>query len=257
MQALSYYLKKNIYDFGKDFKQPRITQLKLSLSQHITGSRTLLYAGKTNFLRGLVSKQHSKNLEVVSGNRYSCKTALYFQGRHPVSRQQLLYIFLREQYLLKKSNLLLKFKKLLPAFKLMVISQSTGFYQKLNSGQGSSQNLVLYQTLNDYFFSPSFYFNINKGSRWLSMEEIINHFLFYSEGPCLPQGFSQGSVEAPKGHLGVSIISNGSNKPLRARIRSSILVMAGHVNSLVQGVGLGDFVVIVSASNIVVGEIDR
>ena len=89
------------------------------------------------------------------------------------------------------------------------------------------------------------------------MEEIINHFLFYSEGPCLPQGFSQGSVEAPKGHLGVSIISNGSNKPLRARIRSSILVMAGHVNSLVQGVALGDFVVIVSASNIVVGEIDR
>jgi NADH:ubiquinone oxidoreductase subunit D len=89
------------------------------------------------------------------------------------------------------------------------------------------------------------------------MEEIINHFLFYSEGPCLPPGFSQGAVEAPKGHLGVSIVSSGTNKPVRARIRSSILVMAGHVNNLVQNVGMGDFVCIVSASKFFFGEIDR
>jgi NADH-quinone oxidoreductase subunit D len=89
------------------------------------------------------------------------------------------------------------------------------------------------------------------------MEEIINHFLYYSEGPVLPSGFSQGSVEAPKGHLGVSIVSNGGNKGSRIRIRSSIQVMAGQITSLVQGVTLGDFVVIVSGSNIVVGEIDR
>ena len=120
-----------------------------------------------------------------------------------------------------------------------------------------SANLELYQTLNDYFFLSSSYLLINKNSRWYSMEEIINHFLFYSEGPSLPAGFSQGSVEAPKGHLAVSIISQGGNKPVRSRIRSSILVMAGHLNNLVQNVGLGDFVVIVSASNIVVGEIDR
>lgn len=89
------------------------------------------------------------------------------------------------------------------------------------------------------------------------MEDIINHFIFYSEGPVLPSGFSNGSVEAPKGHLGVSIISAGSNKPIRSRIRSSILVMAGQLTPLTHGVSLGDFVVIVSASNIVVGEIDR
>ena len=123
--------------------------------------------------------------------------------------------------------------------------------------QPRGSNLKLYQTLNDYFFSSQPLYSPQKNSRWYSMEEIINHFLFYSEGPILPPGFSQGSVEAPKGHLGVSIFSQGSNKPLRSRIRSSILVMASHLNSLVQNVGLGDFVVIVSASNIVVGEIDR
>ena len=144
-------------------------------------------------------------------------------------------------------------------FLKILIDNSSNFWYNLKgeSRTKASSNLRLYQTLNDYFFSPSSYFLIQKNSKWLSMEEIINHFLFYSEGPVLPSGFSQGSVEAPKGHLGVSIISQGSNKPVRSRVRSSILVMAGHLNNLVQNVGLGDFVVVVSASNIVVGEIDR
>jgi hypothetical protein len=119
------------------------------------------------------------------------------------------------------------------------------------------QQLALYQTISDYFFSPASAVGLSKNSKWVSMEELINHFLFYAEGPCLPLGLSQGAVEAPKGHLGVSVVSSGSSKPVRARIRSSILVMAGSINNLVKGVGLGDFVVIVSASNIVVGEIDR
>jgi len=89
------------------------------------------------------------------------------------------------------------------------------------------------------------------------MEELITHFLFYSEGPNLPSGFSSGSVEAPKGHLGVSLVSNGGAKVSRARVRSSIQVMAGQLTALVQGVALGDFVVIVSGSNIVIGEVDR
>lgn len=118
-------------------------------------------------------------------------------------------------------------------------------------------SVKLYQTLSDYFFSPGHSGLSTKNSKWYSMEEIITHFLFYSEGPVLPSGFSNGGVEAPKGHLGVSMVSTGGNKVTRARIRSSILVMAGQLNSIVQGVSLGDFVVIVSGSNIVIGEVDR
>ena len=132
-----------------------------------------------------------------------------------------------------------------------------GLTRRLGVSGAPVSNLPLRQSLNDYFFSPAIYSKLNKNSRWKSMEEIINHFLFYSEGPKLPSGFSQGSVEAPKGHLGVSIVSKGGNKGTRIRIRSSIQVMAGQITSLVQGVSLGDFVVIVSGSNIVVGEIDR
>ena len=164
-------------------------------------------------------------------------------------------------YLTKILNLPLKsFAKKLFYLRVLCatnLSRTIGVPCNASKRVETSFNLNAYQTLNDYFFSPNFSFNVNKNSRWLSMEEIINHFIFYSEGPSLPAGFAQGSVEAPKGHLGVSVFSNGGNKPLRSRIRSSILVMASHLNNLVQGVGLGDFVVIVSASNIVVGEIDR
>lgn len=89
------------------------------------------------------------------------------------------------------------------------------------------------------------------------MEEIITHFIFYSEGFSLPSGFSFGGIEAPKGHLGVSIISQNSNKPSRVRIRSSIQNMVGQLTQLVEGTPLGDFVVIVSGSYVVVGEVDR
>lgn len=73
----------------------------------------------------------------------------------------------------------------------------------------------------------------------------------------MPSGLGHGGVEAPKGHLAVVMVSQGGNKPVRVRIRSSIQVAASQITSLVQGVSLGDFVLIVSGSNIVVGEIDR
>lgn len=121
----------------------------------------------------------------------------------------------------------------------------------------SSSYLNVKMSINDYFFSSHSTKKWNKNSRWYSMEEIISHFIFYSEGFSLPSGFSYGSVEAPKGHLGVSMLSQNSNKPSRARIKSSIQNMMGQVTQLVEGTSLGDFVVIVSGSYIVVGEVDR
>lgn len=53
-----------------------------------------------------------------------------------------------------------------------------------------------------------------------SMESLIHHFKFYTEGLFLPAGFSYGCVEAPKGEFGVSVISLGDNLSLRCNIRS-------------------------------------
>jgi NADH-quinone oxidoreductase subunit D len=111
--------------------------------------------------------------------------------------------------------------------------------------------------LGDYVFGGNYRKSAGVNSRWYSMEELISHFIFYSEGPSLPVGFSVGAVEAPKGHLGVEVFSRGGSKLVRARIRSSILVMSSHLSFLTAGVAFGDFVTIISASNVVVGEIDR
>jgi NADH:ubiquinone oxidoreductase subunit D len=120
-----------------------------------------------------------------------------------------------------------------------------------------AKNLQLKMELSDYFYAQRPGAKVSRNSKWHSMEELITHFLFYSEGPNLPSGFSSSGVEAPKGHLGVSLVSNGGPQVARARVRSSIQVMAGQLTALVQGVALGDFVVIVSGSNIVIGEVDR
>lgn len=53
-----------------------------------------------------------------------------------------------------------------------------------------------------------------------SMESLIHHFKFYTEGILLPAGFSYGVVEAPKGEFGVSLLSEGKAIPLRCHIRS-------------------------------------
>jgi len=89
------------------------------------------------------------------------------------------------------------------------------------------------------------------------MEELISHFVVYSEGFALPSGVSSAGVEAPKGHLGVSVVSSGGVSPDRSRIRSPVQVISGQLHRLTSGLSLGDFVVVVSGSNVVVGELDR
>lgn len=80
-------------------------------------------------------------------------------------KYQLLYLFLRHLFLKKNSKEFGRARKLLSTLKLMVLSQQSAHGYASSRNSGSSQNLVLYQTLNDYFFSPAFYFNVNKGSR--------------------------------------------------------------------------------------------
>ena len=53
-----------------------------------------------------------------------------------------------------------------------------------------------------------------------SMESLINHFKLFTEGFHVPEGETYFAVEAPKGEFGVFLISDGSNKPYRCKIRA-------------------------------------
>ena len=53
-----------------------------------------------------------------------------------------------------------------------------------------------------------------------SMEALIHHFKLYTEGFHVPAGEAYAAVEAPKGEFGVYLVSDGTNKPYRLKIRA-------------------------------------
>jgi NADH-quinone oxidoreductase subunit D len=89
------------------------------------------------------------------------------------------------------------------------------------------------------------------------MEAMINHFKLYTEGYRVPAGEVYKAVEAPKGEFGVYLISDGSNKPYRCRVRAPGFAHLQALDFMVKGHMLADVVTIISTQDIVFGEVDR
>lgn len=90
-----------------------------------------------------------------------------------------------------------------------------------------------------------------------SMEAMIHHFKLYTEGYHVPAGETYTAVEAPKGEFGVYLVSDGSNKPYRCRIRAPGFAHLQALDFMSKGHQLADTVSIIGSLDIVFGEIDR
>ena len=90
-----------------------------------------------------------------------------------------------------------------------------------------------------------------------SMESLINHFKLFTEGFHVPKGETYTCVEAPKGEFGVYLISDGTNKPYRCKIRAPGFAFLQATEFLSKGHMLSDLVAIIGSLDIVFGEIDR
>ena len=108
----------------------------------------------------------------------------------------------------------------------------------------------------DFLFSQQFK-KLNRNSKYTSMETLINHFKYYSEGIKVPRGFSYKSVEAPKGEFGVSLISDGTTTPYRCKIRTPAYHHIQVMPRLVQGHFFADLVTVLGSQDIVFGDVDR
>jgi NADH-quinone oxidoreductase subunit D len=90
-----------------------------------------------------------------------------------------------------------------------------------------------------------------------SMESLIHHFKLYTEGFHVPAGETYAAVEAPKGEFGVYLVSDGTNRPYRCRIRASSFPHLAALEAMSKGHMLPDIPAIIGSIDIVFGEIDR
>ena len=90
-----------------------------------------------------------------------------------------------------------------------------------------------------------------------SMEALIHHFKLYTEGFVIPENEAYVGVEAPKGEFGVYLVTNGTNKPHRCKIKAPGFCHIQATNFMSQGHLLSDVVAIIGTQDIVFGEVDR
>jgi len=96
-----------------------------------------------------------------------------------------------------------------------------------------------------------------RGDMKQSMEALIHHFKLYTEGFHVPAGETYTAVEAPKGEFGVYLVSDGTNKPYRCKIRAPGFAHLQAMEFCSKGHMLADSVAILGSMDIVFGEVDR
>ena len=90
-----------------------------------------------------------------------------------------------------------------------------------------------------------------------SMEALIHHFKLYTEGFHVPAGEVYVATESPKGEFGVYLVSDGSNKPYRCKIRPTAFSHLQAMDFMSKGHMLPDATAILGAIDVVFGECDR
>ena len=90
-----------------------------------------------------------------------------------------------------------------------------------------------------------------------SMEALIHHFKLYTQGFTVPAGATYTAIEAPKGEFGVYLISDGSSRPYRCKIKAPGFPHLALINYIGKNHTLADIVAIIGTLDVVFGEIDR
>jgi len=96
-----------------------------------------------------------------------------------------------------------------------------------------------------------------RGEMKRSMEALIHHFKLFTEGFHVPAGETYSVVETPKGEFGVYLVSDGTNRPYRCKIRAPAFAHLQGTDFMSKGHMLADAVANIGSIDIVFGEIDR
>lgn len=121
---------------------------------------------------------------------------------------------------------------------------------------------IIFQCLNNIMKGPvklDDYKIVNRPRAYMkyNMESLIHHFKYFSEGIVVPNSLVYTAVEAPKGEFGVFLISDGTNKPYRCRIKAPGFLHLQSLEMMSKDHLIADLVTIIGTQDIVFGEIDR
>ena len=94
-------------------------------------------------------------------------------------------------------------------------------------------------------------------TKLLSRPARIYHFKLSTEGFCVPAGETYVGVEAPKGEFGVYLVSDGTGRPYRCKVRAPGFAHLAGLEYMSRGHMLADVVTIIGTQDIVFGEVDR
>lgn len=119
----------------------------------------------------------------------------------------------------------------------------------------SNSNINPHQVLR--FINPKHLNQNNYKNEYISMEQLIKHFKYWSEGFSVKPNWTYRAVESPKGEFGVSLISNGTNTPYKCKVRSPAYHHLQVLPKISKGHFLADLVALMGTIDIVFGEIDR
>ncbi|CAG2119923.1 unnamed protein product, partial [Medioppia subpectinata] len=118
-----------------------------------------------------------------------------------------------------------------------------------------------YDSYEDFDFDVPIGLNGDCYDRYLtlnsSMEALIHHFKLFTEGYSVPAGATYTAIEAPKGEFGLYIVSDGSSRPYRCKIKAPGFAHLSALDYMSRGFCLQDLVAILGSLDIVFGEIDR
>lgn len=89
------------------------------------------------------------------------------------------------------------------------------------------------------------------------MEALIHHFKLFTEGFQVPPGATYTAIEAPKGEMGVYLVSDGSSRPYRCYIRAPGFAHLAALDRVGRNHMIADIVAIIGTMDIVFGEVDR
>jgi NADH-quinone oxidoreductase subunit D len=96
-----------------------------------------------------------------------------------------------------------------------------------------------------------------KDKVYTEMEALIQHFLIYSQGFTVPAGDAYVPVEGPRGEHGCYVVSDGTNRPWRIKMRAPSLLACQALPKLIVEGSIADIIAVIGSVDVVMGDVDR